>query len=109
MLLRWLVLHVLITFLCHLGQAELFGTCWAGHIWRKQIGLGYGCSVVPSNGRIFFLPLTQQEAGKRRDRTRQRGRSLSVPRVLVRSRTGKNRATHWRAVLATAPDEAMVC
>ena len=24
---------------------------------EKQFGLGYGCFVVPSNGRIFFLPL----------------------------------------------------
>ena len=62
-LLWWLVLHVLITLLCHLGQAESFGTCWVGHSWRKQIGLVYGCSVVPSKGRIFFLPLTQQETG----------------------------------------------
>ena len=22
--------------LCHLGQAEEFGTCWAGHSWTKQ-------------------------------------------------------------------------
>ena len=37
----------------------------------------------------LFLHLTQQETGKRRDRTTQRGRSLVVPRVLVRTRTGK--------------------
>ena len=46
-LLRWLVFLVLITLLCHLGQTELLGTCWVGHSWRKQMGLGYGCSVVP--------------------------------------------------------------
>ena len=40
-------------------------------------------------GENIFLPLTQQETGKRRDRTTQRGRSLVVPRVLVRTRTGK--------------------
>ena len=60
---RWLVLHVLILLWSHLGQAELFGTCWAGHSWRKQFGLGYGCSVAPSKGRIFCLPLTQLETG----------------------------------------------
>ena len=32
---RWLVLRVQITLLCHLGQAEFFGTCWVGHSWRK--------------------------------------------------------------------------
>ena len=55
-LLQWLVLHVLITLLSDLGQAELFGTCWVGHSWRKQIGLVYGCSLVPSKERIFFFP-----------------------------------------------------
>ena len=85
----WLVPHVRIILLSHLGQAELFGTCWAGHSWRKQFGPGYGCSVVPSKGRIFLLPLTQQETGKRRGRTTQRGRYLVVPRAHVRMRTGK--------------------
>ena len=47
---------VLLTLLCHLGKAELSGTCWAGHSWRNQIGLGYGCSVVPLEERVFFLP-----------------------------------------------------
>ena len=60
-LLSWLVLNVLITLLCHLGQAELFGTCWVGHSWRKQLGLGYGCSGVPFKGRIFFLSFLQRE------------------------------------------------
>ena len=108
------------------GQAKLFGTCWAGHSWRKQIGLGYGCSVVPSKGRIFLLPLMQQETGKRRIAPH----NLVVPHsvgaplrflihlfVRVRARP-RYRATYWRAVLATArrcvegyrtPDEAMVC
>ena len=43
---RWRVLHVLITLLCHLGQAELFGTCWAGQSWRTQLGLGVPCSAA---------------------------------------------------------------
>ena len=73
------VLLVLLPLLCHLGQAELLGTCWAGQSWRKQIGLGYGCSG----------PFSQQDSVKRRDRTTQHGRSLVVPRVLVRTRTGK--------------------
>ena len=56
----------------------------------------------------------------KKGRTTQRGRSLVIPRVLVRMRTGKGRyrATHWTAVLATAclcveghrtPDEPLVC
>ena len=36
---------------------------------------GEWCFGVPSKGRIFFLPLTQQETGKGRGRTTQRGRS----------------------------------
>ena len=62
----------------------------------------------------------QQETGSRRDRTTQRGRSLAIPRVPVHIRMGRARyrATHWRAVLATAcwfvegyrtPNEAPVC
>ena len=84
-----LVLHVLMILLSHLGQAESLGTCLAGPSWRKQLGLGYGCSGVPFEGRIFFLPSAQQETGLRRDRTTQRGRSLVIPRVLVRTRTGE--------------------
>ena len=38
---------------------------------------------MPSKERIFFLSLTQQETGKGRDRTAQRGRSLVIPHVLV--------------------------
>ena len=52
-LLWWPVLHVLITLLSHLDQAELFGTCWVGHSSRKQQGLGYGCSEETSKGRFF--------------------------------------------------------
>ena len=50
---------------------------------------GDGSSVVPSKERIFILPLTQQKTRKRRDRTTQRGQSLVVPHVIVRTRTGK--------------------
>ena len=62
-----------------------------GHSWRKQNGLGYGCSGVPFEGRIFFLPSAKQETGLRRDRTTQRGRfrGISRPRVLARMRTGE--------------------
>ena len=109
----WLVLRVLITLLCHLGQVELFGTCWVGHSWRKQLGLAYGCFVVPSKGRVFSLPLSQQETGFGRGRTAQRGRSLFVLRVLVRMRYGQGPAIRpntgercwpllagvWRAIL----------
>ena len=88
-LLRGLVLHVLMILLSHLGQAESLGTCLAGPSWRKQYGLGYGCSGVPFGGRIFFLPSAQQETGLRKDRTTQRGRFLVIPRVLARTRTGE--------------------
>ena len=30
------------------------------------MGLGYGCSVVPSKGKIFFLPFAQLETGSRK-------------------------------------------
>ena len=53
---------------------------------RKQSSLEYGCSVVPSKGRIFFLSLTQQETGKGWGRTTQRGRSPVIPHVLVHMR-----------------------
>ena len=72
-----------------LGPGKVIKTCWVDHNWRKQLGLGFGCSVVPSQARVFSLPLSQQETGFGRGRTAQRGRSLFVLRVLVRMRTGK--------------------
>ena len=33
---------------------------------KKHLGLGYGCSVVPSTGKIFFLPFAQLETGSRK-------------------------------------------
>ena len=75
---------------CHDNYLEPTGPGrWVGHSWRKQLGMVYGCSVVPSKVRVFFLPLSQQETGSGRGRTTQRGRSLFVLRVLVRTRTGK--------------------
>ena len=56
---------------------------------EKNLGLGKGCTVVPSKGRIFFLPFPQLETGSRRCRTTQRGRSPVIPHALVRMRTGK--------------------
>ena len=44
--------------------------------WRKQIGLGCGCSGA------------QQESGKRRGLTAQRGRSPVIPRALFHMRMG---------------------
>ena len=43
---------------------------------------------VPSKERIFFLSLTQQETGKGRGRTAQRGRSPVIPHLLVHMRNG---------------------
>ena len=71
---RWVVLHV------SLGPGRVIRNMLGCHSWRKQIGLGHGCSVVPS---------AQQETGERRDRTTQLGRSLVIPRALVRTRTGE--------------------
>ena len=54
--------------------------------WSRLVetkGLGYGCSGVPSKERIFFLSLTQQETGKGRGRTAQRGRAPVISHVLV--------------------------
>ena len=47
--------------------------------------------VVPEcpEGGEFFFPSCQLETGKGRGRTAQRGRSLVIPRVLVRMCTGK--------------------
>ena len=86
-LLLCLVLHVLMTLLCHLGRAELFGTCWAGHLRRKQFGLGYGCSGVPLKGRICFFPSRSGRLGKEGIVPHKRGRSLVIPRTLFRTRT----------------------
>ena len=86
---RVLTLHVLMVLLSHLGQAESLGTCLGGPSWRKQHGLGYGYFGMPSEGRIFFLPSAQLETGLGKGRTTQRGRSLVIPRALVRIRTGE--------------------
>ena len=51
------------------GPGRVIRNMLAGHSWRKQFGLKYGCSVVPSKGRNFFLPLMQQETGKKKGRT----------------------------------------
>ena len=65
------------------------GTCWVGHSWGTQLGLGFGCSGVPFKERVFSLPLSQQETGSGRGRTTQRGRSLVVLHALVRTCTGE--------------------
>ena len=44
---------------------------------------------MPSKGRIFFLPLPRLEAGSRKDRATQRGRSPVIPHALVHMRMGK--------------------
>ena len=44
---------------------------------------------MPSKGRVFSLPLSQRETGSGKGRTTQRGRSLVIPRALVRTRTGE--------------------
>ena len=62
-----------------LGWSQLEKTAWSG-VWLFRGAL---------QGENLFLPLTQQVTGKRRDRTTQRGRSLVIPRALVRTRTGK--------------------
>ena len=71
------------------GPGRVFRNMLGWSPLRKQLGLGNGCSGVPLEGRIFFLPSAQQETGIRKGRTTQRGRSLGIPRVLVRKRTGE--------------------
>ena len=66
---------------------------------RKQISLWYGCCGVPSKERIFFLSLVQQETGKGKGRTTQRGRSLVIPHVLV----------HMRMDMAPLPGHTLDC
>ena len=44
---------------------------------------------MPSEGRIFFLPIAQQETGSEKGRTTQCGRSLVISPILVRTRTGE--------------------
>ena len=120
-LLWWLVLHVLIILLCHLGQAEFSGTCWVGHSWRKQIGLGYGCSVVPSKERNLFSSLDAAGDWVKKGSYHT---AWSVPCdssctcSYAYGQRPRYRATYWKAVLATAswcvegcrtPDEALVC
>ena len=104
---------VLISLLCYLGQAVKLENNWDGCNWRKLTGLGCGFSGVPFQGRICFLPLSYLEAGLKRGRTTQRGRSQGSPRARP-----SYRATHGSAVLGTAlvvgegyrsPDEALVC
>ena len=45
-----------------------------------------GVPGCPPRRESFFLSLTQQETGKGRDRTTQRGRSPVIPHVLVHMR-----------------------
>ena len=75
--------HVLITLPCHLGQVQLFGTCWVDHSWRNQFGQGYGerVGISVAHGRCGL--------GCGRDRTAQRGWSLGIPLVLARMLTGE--------------------
>ena len=57
MLSRWLVLHVLITLLCHQGQAKLFGTCWAGQKLEKTAGSGVWLFGGALQGENLFSAL----------------------------------------------------
>ena len=69
-----------------------------GRVFRNMLGWSQfektdGSGVWLFRGALqeenLFLPYAQQETGLRRDRTTQRGRSLVIPRALVRMRTGK--------------------
>ena len=59
-----------------------------GRNWRKLRSQGCGFSGVPFKRMIFFHLLPKLLTGKRRDRTKQRGRSLGVPRAHVHMRMG---------------------
>ena len=89
--------------------------------WRKQQGLGYGCSVVPSKGRVFSLPLSLLEIGSGRVVPHSVVAFPLVLRALVRMRTGKAPLSAKRTgercwpLLAgsvegyRSPDAALVC
>ena len=65
---------------------------WVGHFWRKQPGLGYGCSGMPCGGeQCIFLLLLRLQIGLGKDRSLQRGRSLLFLRVLVHTCMGEAR------------------
>ena len=64
---------------------------WAGPCWRKQPGLGYGCSGVPCGETVLFLHLLHLLGGWRRDRFLQRGRFPLFLRVLVHTCMGEAR------------------
>ena len=115
----WPVLHVLIILLSHLGQVELVGTCWVGHSWRKQQGLG----------RLFRGALQGKNLFSSLDAVRDWVRKGSYHTAWAVSCDssctcsyayghGSAIVPHWTAVLATAfrcveghrtPDEALVC
>ena len=78
----------LISLLCYLGQVVKLESYWVGHNWRKLVGLGCGFSGVPFKGRICFLPLPFLEAGLKRGRTTQRGRSLGFLVLVLIMRMG---------------------
>ena len=61
---------------------------WDGCKWRKLTGLGCGFSGVIFQGRIFFLPLPYLQAGLKRGRITQRGRSLGIPCARAHMRMG---------------------
>ena len=79
---------LLFSLLCYLGQAVKIENNWVGRNWRKLRSQGCGFSGVPFKGMIFFHLLPKQLTGNGRDRTKQRGRSLGVPRVRVHMRMG---------------------
>ena len=75
------LLVFLFSLLRYLGQA-------VGRNWRKLRSQGCGFSGVPFKGMIFFHLLPKLLTGNGRDRTKQRGRSLGVPRAHVHMRMG---------------------
>ena len=55
---------------------------------KNVVGSGVWLFRGALQGKNLFLPLTQLETGKRRDRITQRGRSPVIPCAPVRIRTG---------------------
>ena len=90
---------------CHLGRVQRLGMGWVGHFWRKQPGLGYGCSGVPCRViSAFFCFFCICWLGKERIVPHGVGAPpsfLVFLFILVWMRHGY-RATNWKAVLATA-------
>ena len=71
------------------GPGRVIGNMLGWSQGEKTVRSGVWLSRGVLQGENLFLPFAQQETGKRRGPTSQCGRSLVIPRVLVRACLGK--------------------